>query len=153
MKVEFVQIVGCDGDIVYNLECVLVVIVDCVVDIELVVFLEIYLIGFFSEDNIVVFVELFDGLMVSVVQCVVCECNVLVVIGIVEVDVGCYYNIILLIVFDGIVLKYCKIYLWVFDCGIFMFGDCYVIVLWNGIWVGLLVCFDIEFLESVWVFG
>ncbi len=81
------------------------------------------------------------------------ERNVSVAIGIAEADAGRYYNTTLLIAPDGIALKYRKTHLWASDRGIFTPGDRYATALWNGIRVGLLVCFDIEFPESARALG
>ena len=153
MKVELVQIAGRDGDTVHNLERALAAIADCAADTELVVFPETHLTGFPSEDNIAALAEPLDGPTVSAVQRVARERNVSVAIGIAEADAGRYYNTTLLIAPDGIALKYRKTHLWASDRGIFTPGDRYATALWNGIRVGLLVCFDIEFPESARALG
>lgn len=153
MKVELVQIAGRDGDTAHNLERALAAIADCAADTELVVFPETHLTGFPSEDNIAALAEPLDGPTVSAVQRVARERNVSVAIGIAEADAGRYYNTTLLIAPDGIALKYRKTHLWASDRGIFTPGDRYATALWNGIRVGLLVCFDIEFPESARALG
>ncbi|EZN82822.1 carbon-nitrogen hydrolase family protein [Pseudomonas aeruginosa] len=153
MKVELVQIAGRDGDTAHNLERALAAIADCAADTELVVFPETHLTGFPSEDNIAALAEPLDGPTVSAVQRVARERSVSVAIGIAEADAGRYYNTTLLIAPDGIALKYRKTHLWASDRGIFTPGDRYATALWNGIRVGLLVCFDIEFPESARALG
>lgn len=102
--------------------------------------------------NFVEVVELFDGLSVGVVIVVVCVCDVVVVVGLIENDGGCFYNMIVFVMLNGIVLCYCKMYLWVGEYGVVLFGDCYVMVEWCGVWIGLLICYDSEFLEIGCVF-
>ncbi len=153
MKVELVQIAGRDGDTAHNLERALAAIADCAADTELVVFPETHLTGFPSEDNIAALAEPLDGPTVSAVQRVARERNVSVAIGIAEADADRYYNTTLLIAPDRIALKYRKTHLWASDRGIFTPGDRYATALWNGIRVGLLVCFDIEFPESARALG
>ncbi len=75
-------------------------------------------------------------------------------VGIAEAaDAGRFYNTTLLITPDGVALKYRKTHLWASDRGIFTPGDRYATALWNGIRVGLLICFDIEFPETARALG
>ena len=65
-----------------------------------------------------------------------------------EHDDGQFYNTTLLITPEGIALRYRKTHLWASDRGVFTAGDRYATCLWNGVRVGLLICYDIEFPET-----
>jgi (R)-amidase len=65
-----------------------------------------------------------------------------------ENDAGRFYNTTLLITPEGIALRYRKTHLWASDRGVFVAGDRYATCLWNGLRVGMLICYDIEFPES-----
>jgi len=148
MKVELVQLAGRDGDTAYNLSRALDAIAACQPDIQLMVFPETYLMGFPSAESIAEVAEPLDGPTVQAVQRAAREREVAVVIGVAEADAGRYYNTTLLITPEGIALRYRKTHLWASDRGVFSPGDRYASCLWNGIRVGLLICYDIEFPES-----
>ncbi len=65
-----------------------------------------------------------------------------------ERDNGRFYNTTLLITPEGIALKYRKTHLWPSERGVYEAGDRFATCLWNGVRVGLLICYDIEFPET-----
>jgi (R)-amidase len=148
MKVELAQLAGRDNDTAYNLERALKAMAACAADTQLIVFPETHLMGFPSLEALAETAEPLDGPTVSAVQAAAREHNIAVVIGMAENDNGCFYNTTLLITPEGIALKYRKTHLWASDRGVFEAGDRYATCEWNGVRVGLLICYDIEFPET-----
>ncbi|MPQ69759.1 MULTISPECIES: carbon-nitrogen hydrolase family protein [unclassified Pseudomonas] len=148
MKVEFAQLAGRDNDTAYNLGRALAAIAACAADTQLIVFPETHLMGFPSAETVAAAAEPLDGPTVRAVQQAAREHNRAVVIGVAENDAGQFYNTTLLITPEGIALRYRKTHLWASDRGVFTAGDRYVTTEWNGIRVGLLICYDIEFPET-----
>lgn len=145
MKVELAQLAGRDKDTAYNLERALAAIAACAADTQLIVFPETHLMGFPSADTVAQIAEPLDGPTVSAVLAAARERNIAVVIGMAESNNGRFYNTTLLITPEGIALKYRKTHLWASDRGVFEPGDRYATCEWNGVRVGLLICYDIEF--------
>ena len=148
MKVEFAQITGQDNGTSHNLKRALNAIAACASDTALIVFPETHLMGFPSSDTVADVSEPLDGPTVQAVQQAARSRNVSVVIGMAENDNGRFYNTTLLITPEGIALRYRKTHLWASDRGVFSAGDRYATCLWNGLRVGMLICYDIEFPES-----
>lgn len=148
MKVELAQLAGRDNDTANNLERALAAIAGCAADTQLIVFPETYLMGFPSLEALTQTAESLDGPTVTAVQVAARERNIAVVIGTAENDHDRFYNTTLLITPEGIALKYRKTHLWASDRGVFEAGDRYATCEWNGVRVGLLICYDIEFPES-----
>jgi len=148
MKVELAQLAGRDNDTAYNLERTLAAIAGCAADTQLIMFPEGHLMGFPSAESVADVAEPLDGPSVSAVIAAVRERNIAVAIGMAEKDNGRFYNTTLLITPEGIALKYRKTHLWASDRGVYEAGDRYATCLWNGVRVGLLICYDIEFPES-----
>lgn len=145
MKVELAQLAGRDQDTAYNLERALAAIAACAADTPLIVFPETHLMGFPTADTVAQIAEPVDGPTVSTVLAAARQRNIGVVIGMAENDNGRFYNTTLLITPEGIALKYRKTHLWASDRGVFEAGDRYATCEWNGVRVGLLICYDIEF--------
>jgi (R)-amidase len=148
MKVELAQLAGQDNGTDYNLRRALAAIAACASDTRLIVFPETHLMGFPSAETVARIAEPLDGPTVQAVQQAVRERNVAVVIGVAENDNGQYFNTTLLITPEGIALRYRKTHLWASDRGVFSPGDRFATCEWNGIRVGLLICYDIEFPET-----
>jgi (R)-amidase len=148
MKVEFAQLAGRDNDTAYNLQRALTAIAACAADTQLILFPESHLMGFPSAETVAGIAEPLDGPTVSAVIAAARERNIAVVIGTAENDNGRFYNTTLLITPEGIALKYRKTHLWASDRGVYEAGDRYATALWNGVRVGLLICYDIEFPET-----
>ncbi|WP_296180243.1 carbon-nitrogen hydrolase family protein [Pseudomonas sp. UBA1879] len=148
MKVEFAQLSGQDNGTRHNLNNALNAIAACASDTALIVFPETHLMGFPSSDTVAQVAEPLDGPTVHAVHQAARERNVSVVIGMAENDAGRFYNTTLLITPEGIALRYRKTHLWASDRGVFAAGDRYTTCLWNGLRVGMLICYDIEFPES-----
>jgi (R)-amidase len=148
MKVELAQLAGRDNDTAYNLERALAAIAACAADTQLIMFPEGHLMGFASEETVAQVAEALDGPTVSAVIDAARERNIAVVVGMAENDNGRFYNTTLLITPEGIALRYRKTHLWASDRGVYAPGDRYATCLWNGVRVGLLICYDIEFPET-----
>jgi (R)-amidase len=148
MKVELAQLAGRDNDTAYNLERALAAIAACADDTQLIMFPESHLMGFPSAETVAAVAESLDGPSVSAIIAAAHEHEIAVVIGMAENDNGRFFNTTLLITPHGIALKYRKTHLWASDCGVFEAGDRYATCEWNGVRVGLLICYDIEFPET-----
>lgn len=148
MKVEFAQLAGRDNGTAYNLERALAAIAACAADTQLIVFPETHLMGFPSAETVADIAEPVDGPTVQAVIRAARARTIAVAIGIAESDGGQFYNTTLLITPEGIALRYRKTHLWASDRGVFTPGDRYATCLWNGVRVGLLICYDIEFPET-----
>ncbi|WP_448091066.1 carbon-nitrogen hydrolase family protein [Pseudomonas azerbaijanoccidentalis] len=148
MEVELAQLAGRDNDTAYNLERALEAINACAADTQLIMFPESHLMGFPSAESVAEVAEPLDGPTVSAIIAAARERNIAVVVGTAESDNGRFYNTTLLITPEGIALKYRKTHLWASDRGVFEAGDRYATCLWNGVRIGLLICYDIEFPET-----
>lgn len=148
MKVELAQLTGQDNDTVHNLKRALNAIAACADDTALIVFPETHLMGFPSSETVARVSEPLDGPSVSAIREAARARGVSVVIGMAENDNGAFFNTTLLITPEGIALRYRKTHLWASDRGVFSAGDRYATCQWNGLRVGLLICYDIEFPES-----
>ncbi|MFJ5298977.1 carbon-nitrogen hydrolase family protein [Pseudomonas sp. NPDC088368] len=148
MKVEFAQLSGRDSDTAHNLQRALAAINACDPDTQLVVFPETYLMGFPTVDTVAVVAEPVSGPTVQAVQDAARARNIAVAIGFAENDEGRFYNTTLLITPEGIALRYRKTHLWPSERNVFLPGDRYATCEWNGVRVGLLICYDIEFPET-----
>ena len=153
MKIELVQLGGRDGDTAYNLKRAVQAIASCAADTDLLVFPETHLMGFADAEQLVDVAENIDGPSVQAIINAVREHQVDVVIGIAERDGEHFYNSSLLITAQGVELRYRKTHLWLDEGTLFSAGDRYSSVLWRGIRVGLLICYDIEFPESARALG
>jgi len=148
MKVQLAQLSGQDNDTAHNLAKALRAIEECDSDTALIVFPETHLMGFPSSETVAQVAEPVEGPTVAAVQAAARARGVSVVIGLAESDAGNYYNTTLLITPQGVALRYRKTHLWASDRGVFSAGDRFATCLWNGVRVGLLICYDIEFPES-----
>ncbi|MFK3970268.1 carbon-nitrogen hydrolase family protein [Pseudomonas sp. NPDC087358] len=148
MKVELAQLAGQDSDTVNNLRRALAAIAACASDTQLIVFPETYLMGFPAVDTVARVAEPLDGPAVQAIEQAARERNIAVVIGFAENDNGTFYNTTLLITPQGIALRYRKTHLWPSERGVFQAGDRFATCEWNGVRIGLLICYDIEFPET-----
>ncbi|AYF47093.1 carbon-nitrogen hydrolase [Pseudomonas fluorescens] len=148
MKVEFAQLAGRDNGTAYNLERALAAIAASASDTQLIVFPETHLMGFPTAETVAAIAEPVDGPTVQAIIQAAQARDIAVVIGMAESDGGQFYNTTLLITPEGIALRYRKTHLWASDRGVFTPGDRYATCVWNGVRVGLLICYDIEFPES-----
>lgn len=148
MKIELIQFEGRDGDTAYNLQRTLEAIASCKADTDLLVFPETQLMGFANAEQLPEVAEPLHGPSLQAVQQALRERGVAAVVGIAEVAGGVYYNTSVLLTPDGLALSYRKTHLWPSERGLFQAGDRFATTSWNGLRVGLLICYDIEFPES-----
>ncbi|OLF51783.1 carbon-nitrogen hydrolase family protein [Pseudomonas chlororaphis] len=153
MKIELMQLAGRDGDTAYNLDRVLRAIADCGDDVDLLVFPETQISGFASLQQLATVAEPVDGPSIQAVLRAVRAKNVAAVVGIAERAPDGYYNTSLLVTPEGVASRYRKTHLWPDERGVFQPGDRYATVLWRGIRIGLLICYDIELPESARALG
>mgnify|MGYP003870137863 CR=1 FL=1 len=153
MKIELMQLAGRDGDTAYNLQRTLQAIASCADDADLLVFPETHLTGFANAAQLADIAEPLNGPSLQAVQRAARERNVAVVIGLAENDNGTFYNTSVLVTPDGIALSYRKTHLWPDERGLFVPGDRFTTVLWQGVRVGLLICYDIELPETARALG
>ena len=148
MKIELVQLAGRDGDTAYNLSRTLNAITTCANDTDLLVFPETQLTGFVGGQRLAQVAEPLTGPTLQTVLGAVRERGVSVVVGIAENYLGTFYNTSVLVTPEGVALEYRKTHLWPTERGDFCPGDRFTTVLWQGVRVGLLICYDIELPET-----
>lgn len=148
MKVQLAQIPSDDGVTAPNLARVLAVIQAADAQTDLIVFPETCLMGFPTREQVALVAEPEDGPTLQAVLAAVRRRKISVALGFAEAAGGHFYNTTVLLSPEGMALKYRKTHLWASDVGVFEPGDQLVTGMWNGIRVGILICFDIEFPET-----
>lgn len=151
MQVELAQLPLRDSDTVHNTRLVIDTIreADVAGGTQLIVFPETALSGFPTRDNIADVAQPIDGPALSAVRDAARAANVAVAVGLAERDGDAFYNTTVFIDASGeILLRYRKTHLWASDVGVFTPGDRFETCVWNGITIGLLICYDIEFPET-----
>jgi (R)-amidase len=149
MQVEIAQLAGKDGGKDENLASALRAVDSCAPGTQLLVLPELHLSGFPSRRSVASLAEPLNGTGVSAMCAAARRRGVSVAFGFAEVDGDRYYNTTVLATpADGVVLVYRKTHLFAGDIGVFTPGDRMVTTVWNGIRVGLLICYDIEFPET-----
>lgn len=148
MNLELVQTACRDGDVAGNLERMLQAIGECAPGTDIVMFPEAQLTGFLDRDTIARLAEPVSGPSVQAIGVAARERDVAVLVGLIERDGECFYNTLLFITPHGVALSYRKTHLWVGEPGLVLPGDRFSTVLWRGVRIGLLICYDIEFPES-----
>ena len=148
MKIELVQLAGRDGDTAYNLSRTLNAIATCAGDTDLLVFPETHLSGFVGGAQLAQVAEPLHGATLQTVLQAVRQRDVAAVLGFAEVHQGRFYNSSVLVTPEGIALQYRKTHLWPSERSDFSPGDRFTTVLWRGVRVGLLICYDIELPET-----
>jgi len=149
MHIEIAQLACVDGDKAYNLARAEQAIAGAAAATQLLVLPELFLSGFPTRRDVAALAEPIDGPGYSAVRAAARRRGIAVAIGGTEVDVGRYYNTTVLIGADGdLLLRYRKTHLFGAEQGVFAPGDELVTTLWQGLRVGLLICYDIEFPET-----
>ncbi|PCE33070.1 carbon-nitrogen hydrolase family protein [Burkholderia ubonensis] len=151
MQVELAQLTLVDCDVEHNTRKVINAIeaADVAGGTQLVVFPETTLSGFPTRENVFDISQPIDGAALTAVRAAARRARVAVVVGLAERDGGECYNTSVLIDASGeVVLRYRKVHLWATDVGVFTPGDRYETCAWNGMTVGLQICYDIEFPEG-----
>lgn len=151
MRVELAQIPLVDGDLAGNTRKVVQTIeaADVAGGTSLIAFPETTLSGFPTRANIGAVAQTIDGPALSAVRAAARNQHVAVAVGLAERDGAAFFNTTVLIDAEGqIALRYRKTHLWGSDVGVFAPGDSFAVCRWNGVTVGLLICYDIEFPET-----
>jgi (R)-amidase len=151
IKAELAQLALVDGDLEHNLGKVLEAIgrADIAGGTQLIVFPETTLSGFPTRENIATIAQPLDGPALATVREAARRAGIAIAIGLAECDGAKFYNTTVLIDATGdIALRYRKTHLWSSDEGVFTPGDRFEVCNWNGLTVGLLICYDIEFPET-----
>ncbi|HEF4773382.1 carbon-nitrogen hydrolase family protein [Burkholderia multivorans] len=156
MQVELAQLSLIDGDVAHNTHKVIDAIarVDVAGGTKLIVFPETTLSGFPTRENVADVAQPLDGRALSAVRDAARQKGVAVAVGLAERDGDRFYNTTVLVDEQGdIALRYRKTHLWASDVGVFAPGDRFATCRWNGLTVGVLICYDIEFPETARAIG
>ncbi|MCW3477972.1 carbon-nitrogen hydrolase family protein [Neisseriaceae bacterium JH1-16] len=148
MRVELAQLPTRDGDVDANIASARQAIADCAADTSLIVFPESHLMGFPSKDNIAALAQPLSGPALSAIQQAASAKGVSVAIGLTEALDGQFFNTTVLLTPAGLATAYRKTHLWPSEHGIVSAGNTLMSCEWNGLRVGLLICYDIEFPET-----
>jgi len=151
MQAELAQLALVDGDVGHNTRKVIETIGHANVagGTKLIVFPEATLSGFPTRENVADVAQSLDGPALTAVRDVARRAGVSVAVGLAEREGARFYNTTVLVDDQGeIALRYRKTHLWASDVGVFTPGDRFETCLWNGLTVGLLICYDIEFPET-----
>lgn len=151
MQVELAQLALIDGDVEHNTRKVIETIgrADRAGGTQLIVFPETTLVGFPTRESVADAAQSLDGPALTRVRKAAREAGVATAVGLAERDGAQFYNTTVLIDAAGdIVLRYRKTHLWASDVGVFTSGDRFTSCVWNGVTVGMLICYDIEFPET-----
>jgi len=151
MQAELAQLALVDGDVGHNTRKVIETIGHANVagGTKLIVFPEATLSGFPTRENVADVAQSLDGPALTSVRDAARSAGVSVAVGVAEREGARFYNTTVLVDDKGeIALRYRKTHLWASDVGVFTPGDRFETCLWNGVTVGLLICYDIEFPET-----
>jgi len=151
MQAELAQLALVDGDVGHNTRKVIETIgrANVAGGTKLIVFPEATLSGFPTRENVADVAQSLDGPALTSVRDAARRAGVSVAVGLAEREGARFYNTTVLVDDQGeIALRYRKTHLWASDVGVFTPGDRFETCLWNGLTVGLLICYDIEFPET-----
>ncbi|MDR5823017.1 carbon-nitrogen hydrolase family protein [Caballeronia sp. LZ043] len=156
MQVELAQLQLIDGDLAHNTRKVVQTIsnADTSGGTKLIVFPETTLSGFPVRENVAQLAQALDGPALTAVRDAARQRRVAAAVGFTEREGARLHNTTVLIDERGeIALRYRKTHLWASDIGIYTPGDRFSTCMWNGLTVGLLICYDIEFPETARAIG
>ena len=151
MQAELAQLALVDGDVGHNTRKVIETIgrANVAGGTKLIVFPEATLSGFPTRENVADVAQSLDSPALTSVRDAARRAGVSVAVGLAEREGARFYNTTVLVDDQGeIALRYRKTHLWASDVGVFTPGDRFETCLWNGLTVGLLICYDIEFPET-----
>jgi (R)-amidase len=150
MKIRLAQLEISDGTLDENLEKVLSVIDETEGSADLIVFPETTLCGFPKIDELSEVAISVDSEPIQRIKNAAKKNQVGVAFGFAELEHSITYNTAVLIDKAGkLILKYRKTHLWPHsDREVFSPGNTYSTCLFEGLRVGLLICYDIEFPET-----
>jgi len=147
MKVKIAQMNIKDGSVRENLDQMLSILGDCEATIDLIVFPETTLSGFPKVEELSSVALPLSSFAIERIRSEARTRRVGVAFGFAESDGTDVFNTALLVSkFGEILLRDRKTHLWrKTDKGLFSAGDTYSTFIFDGLRVGLLICYDIEF--------
>jgi (R)-amidase len=150
MKIKLAQLEIKDGTVDENLNKVLADIDETEGSVDLIVFPETSLCGFPMAIELSSVAITVDSEPIQRIKSAAKNKRVGVAFGFAELDDSTVYNTAALIDKSGkLILKYRKTHLWPHsDLEVFSPGNTYATCLFEGMRVGLLICYDIEFPET-----
>jgi (R)-amidase len=148
-QIELAQLPGIDGDVDANMASALAAVEACDARSRLLVLPELHLTGFPIPSNVRSVSEPVGGPRSRALCEAARKRGISIAFGMSESANDRYYNTTVLATpTEGIVLAYRKMHLFGIDRDVFTPGDQLTTVVWNGLRVGLLICYDIEFPEA-----
>lgn len=150
MRIELVQRSCMDCNIEANLTSALTAIHSATPQTDLLIFPELYLSGFPTQETIAVVARPLDSALVHTLIRACNERQLSIAIGFAEASEGQYFNTTALLTPDGVAMTYRKTHLWASDSPTFTAGDRFLTCMWQGLRIGILICYDIEFPETAW---
>ncbi|NWL77319.1 carbon-nitrogen hydrolase [Pseudomonas taiwanensis] len=150
MNVLLAQMPIVDADVGRNLEAMLEIIESAGGTADLIVFPETTLCGFPDKTEIDDVAMTVNAQPIQLLKAAAQRRRVALAFGFAERDGGVFYNTAVLLDREGrIALRYRKSHLWPHtDRGVFAAGDAFFVSELDGVRVGLIVCYDVEFPET-----
>ncbi|HCR1545974.1 carbon-nitrogen hydrolase family protein [Pseudomonas aeruginosa] len=150
MNVLLAQMPIVDADVGRNLEAMLEIIEGAGGSADLIVFPETTLCGFPDASEIDEVAMTLDSQPIQLLKAAARRGCVALAFGVAERDGADFYNTAVLLDREGrIALRYRKSHLWPHtDRGVFRAGDAFVVSQLDGVKIGLIVCYDVEFPEA-----
>lgn len=115
---------------------------------DVLVFPESFVTGFPSREITRRLAEPLNGATVKELERLATRFNTTFAVGMAERDGKDVYNTTVLVAPNGLLFSYRKTHLWTGEALRVDAGNYFRVGRWNGIQVGLLICYDIEFPES-----
>lgn len=150
MNVLLAQMPIVDTDVGRNLKAMLEIIESAGGSADLIVFPETTLCGFPDKTEIGDIALTVDSQPIQLLKAAARRASVALAFGFAEQDGEAYYNTALLLDREGrFALRYRKSHLWPHtDRGVFAAGDAFFVCEIDGVKIGLIVCYDVEFPET-----
>lgn len=155
VNIALAQLICEDGKVENNLARVEQVVQDYGHSHDLILFPETYIMGFPDPEGFPSpevcrsLAEPLDGPIVKRLERHAKEANTTIAVGLYEKEGENIYNTTVLVGPTGLLLSYRKTHLWVGESEGVNAGDCFRSCSWHGTKIGLLICYDIEFPETV----
>ncbi len=150
MNVLLAQMPIVDADVGRNLEAMLEIIENAGGTADLIVFPETTLCGFPEKAEIGDVAMTVNAQPIQLLKAAAQQRRVALAFGFAEQDGGAFYNTAVLLDREGrIALRYRKSHLWPHtDREVFAAGDAFFVSEIDGVRIGLIVCYDVEFPET-----
>ncbi|HEJ2226289.1 carbon-nitrogen hydrolase family protein [Pseudomonas alloputida] len=150
MNVLLAQMPIVDADVGRNLEAMLEIIESAGGSADLIVFPETTLCGFPDKTEVGDVAMTVESQAIQLLKAAARRGSVALAFGFAEQDGGAFYNTAVLLDREGrIALRYRKSHLWPHtDRGVFTAGNAFFVSEIDGVKIGLIVCYDVEFPET-----